>query len=92
MNKPVEEQARKFLSEFSVNEANNMTKRWKQLGQYLLVKYMDGNIKKEKNGQFERTETGMAPSPIFAGYPEWWYKAIVKSTGDHFKVIGGAEQ
>ena len=85
-----EKQARKFLSEFSVNEANNMTKRWKELGQYLLVKYMDGNIKREKDGKFERTETGMAPSPIFAGYPEWWYKAIVKSTGDHFKVIGEA--
>ena len=73
-----EKQARKFLSEFSVNEANNMTERWKELGQYLLVKYMDGNIKREKDGKFERTETGMAPAPIFAGYPEWWYKAIVK--------------
>jgi dipeptidase len=82
------EDARKFITEFSVNEANNMTKRWKELGQYLLVKYMDGNIKREKDGKFERTETGMAPSPIFAGYPEWWYRAIVNSTGDHFKVIG----
>ncbi len=82
-----EKKAREFLSEFSVNEANKMTKKWKELGQYLLVKYMDGNIKKEKDGQFERTEFGMPPSPIFAGYPEWWYEAIVKSTGDHFKVI-----
>ncbi len=85
-----EDQARKFITEYSVNEANNMTDRWKDLGEYLLVKYMDGNIKREKDGKFERTETGLAPSPIFAGYPEWWYEAIVKSTGDHFKVIGGA--
>jgi dipeptidase len=84
------EQSRKFLTEYSVNEANNMTAEWNKLGQYLLVKYMDGNIKREKDGQFERTETGMAPAPIFAGYPEWWYKAIVESTGDKKKVIGSA--
>lgn len=84
-----EAQARKFITEYSVNEANNMTARWKKLGQYLTVKYTDGNIKREKDGKFERTETGMPASPIFAGYPEWWYKAIVNSTGDHFKMIGG---
>jgi len=83
-----EEQAREFVTEYSINEANNMTKRWKDLGRYLLVKYLDGNIKREKDSQFERTETGMPASPIFAGYPEWWYRAIVNSTGDHFKVIG----
>lgn len=83
-----EAEARKFISEFSVNEANNMTTRWKELRNYLIIKYTDGNIKREKDGQFERTETGMPASPIFAGYPEWWYRAIVNATGDHFKVIG----
>jgi len=81
-----EEKAKEFITEFSVNEANNMTARWKQLGHYLLVKYMDGNIKREKDGKFERTDTGLAPAPLQPGYPEWWYKAIVNSTGDHFKV------
>ncbi len=84
------DQARKFITEYSVNEANNMTSHWKKLGQYLLVKYMDGNIKREKDGQFERTETGMPPSPIFAGYPQWWYEVIAKATGDSKKVIGSA--
>ena len=81
------EQARRFLTEYSVNEANNMTAEWKKLGQYLLVKYIDGNIKREKNGQFERTEYGLPPSPIFAGYPEWWLRAIVENTGDSKKVL-----
>lgn len=88
MSSKGEEQARAFISEFSVNEANNMTVRWKQLGHYLLIKYMDGNIKREKDGKFERTETGLAPAPLQPGYPEWWYKAIANSTGDHFKVKG----
>jgi dipeptidase len=82
------EMARRFITEYSVNEANNMTTRWKQLGQYLLIKYMDGNVKREKDGQFERTETGLAPMPLFPGYPEWWYKIIANSTGDKLKVIG----
>ena len=83
------EMARKFITEYSVNEANNMTKRWKQLGQYLLIKYLDGNVKREKDGQFARTETGQAPTPLFPGYPEWWYRTIVNSTGEKLKVIGG---
>jgi dipeptidase len=88
MNEEGEEHARRFITQYSVNEANNMTARWKKLGHYLIVKYTDGNIKREKDGQFERTETGLPASPIFAGYPEWWYRAIINATGDHFKVIG----
>jgi len=82
-------QARKFITEYSVNEANNMTKTWKKLGQFLLVKYIDGNIKVEKDGEFISTDDGMPVHPQQPGYPEWWRKAVVKSTGDHFKVIGG---
>ena len=79
--------ARRFLTEYSVNEANNMNHRWKALGHYLLVKYIDGNIKKEENGQFMRNEHGNPANPLFPGYPEWWYRAIVNSTGDKFKVL-----
>lgn len=85
-----EKAARKFLTEFSVNEANNTTQRWKELYHYLLVKYMDGNIKKEKDGKFERTETGLPPMPLFPGYPEWWYRAIAKSTGEKLKMPSGS--
>ena len=92
LNSKGEDQARAFITEFSDNEANNMTARWKQLGHYLLVKYMDGNIKREKDGKFERTDTGLAPAPLQPGYPEWWYKAIVNSTGDHFKVKGKGDE
>jgi len=86
-NNQGEEMARNFITEYSVREANGMTKRWKELGNYLLVKYIDGNIKKEKRGKFERTEDGMPVAPYQPGYPEWWYEAIVKSTGEHFKML-----
>ncbi|MFV0555260.1 MAG: dipeptidase [Mangrovibacterium sp.] len=81
-----EERAREFLSTYSVNEANSMTAQWEQLFQYLLIKYMDGNVKKEENGQFLRTETGYAAYPDFPGYPEWWLRAIVEATGEKLKV------
>lgn len=77
-----------FLTDYSVNQANGMTKEWKKLSQYLIVKYIDGNIKKEKDGAFERTETGMPPGPSQPGYPDWWKKVIVDQTGDHLKMIG----
>jgi dipeptidase len=77
-----------FLTDYSVAQANGMTSEWKKLSQYLIVKYIDGNIKKEKDGAFERTETGMPASPDQPGYPDWWKKVIVNTTGDHLKMIG----
>lgn len=81
------DEARRFLNIYSVNEANHVTARWEKLWHYLLIKYLDGNIKREKDGKFERTETGMPPYPIFPEYPEWWYRVIIEHTGDHFKVV-----
>lgn len=89
-NEDGEEAARNFITEYSVNEANGMTAQWKELGQYLLVKYIDGNIKKEKDGKFERTEFGLPPGPLQPGYSDWWYRVIVEQTGDHFKVLGNS--
>ncbi len=87
-NEDGEEAARNFITEYSVNEANGMTALWKELGQYLVVKYIDGNIKKEKDGEFARTEFGLPPSPLQPGYSDWWYRIIVEQTGDHFKILG----
>jgi dipeptidase len=84
------EMAKEFLTNFSVNSANNTFQRWKELSHYLIVKYKDGNIMKEKDGKFERTETGLAPMPDQPGYPEGWKREVVKETGDKLKVIGSA--
>ncbi|MGE5426755.1 MAG: dipeptidase [Methylococcaceae bacterium] len=81
-------EALQFLTDYSVAQANGMTSEWKKLSRYLIVKYIDGNIKKEKDGAFERTETGMPASPDQPGYPDWWKKVIVNTTGDHLKMIG----
>lgn len=81
------ELAIEFLTDYSVNTANNMVKDWKKLAEYLLVKYKDGNIMKEKNGKFARTKYGLPPQPHHPSAPEWWLRKIVETTGDKYKVI-----
>ncbi len=71
-----------LLNDFSNRQAERMMKEWSNLDHYLLVKYIDGNIKKEKNGTFERTETKGAAFPMQPKYPEWYYKMIVEDHGD----------
>ncbi|MDR0574771.1 MAG: C69 family dipeptidase [Tannerella sp.] len=80
------EEARRFLTWYSTTTADKATVRWKQLGEYLLVKYIDGNVKKEENGQFKRTRYGMPASPDFPGYDEDYYRSIANSAGDRLKV------
>jgi len=78
-----------FLSNYSVSTAQNMFDRWKELDEYLLVKYMDGNVKKEKDGQFLDNGNGknIPASPNYPGYNEAWKKAVAGSTGDRLKVV-----
>jgi dipeptidase len=70
--------ARVFLTDFSVAQAQNSTEAWKKLGEYLLVKYMDGNIKAEKNGKFVQNESKIPLNLIRAGYPEEFLRKMVK--------------
>src|SRR5574344_2959301 len=46
------EQMRDQMTAFSKQKAAQTFSTWKDLSHYLLVKYMDGNIKKEKEGKF----------------------------------------
>jgi len=73
--------ARAYLTNYSVNTGEATVKRWKQLGEYLLVKYIDGNIKKEKDGKFEDNGTGQAVMPNQPGYSDAWKKTVVKEHG-----------
>lgn len=82
------EKATAFLNNYTSDVANAMVARWKQLGEYLLVKYMDGNMKKEKDGHFQDNGYGLSEAPSFPGYSKEYYEAIAKTSGDRLKVVG----
>jgi dipeptidase len=80
-----EDKAIEFVTDFSVNTASSTIKRWKELDNYLLVKYIDGNIKRETNGEFLRTPTGVSVPPEQPQLPEFWRRAIKEDAGEKLK-------
>ena len=70
------------LNRFSNDRAERMMRRWKELDQMLLMKYVDGNIKHEKDGKIETTETGVVRYPEQPPYPAWFYRQIVDDKGE----------
>ena len=60
----------RFLNAYSVAQAQQTTVQWKKLGEFLLVKYLDGNRKKEKGGHFLENGYGLPADPDFPGYSE----------------------
>ncbi|TAJ11384.1 dipeptidase [Marinilabiliaceae bacterium JC017] len=78
--------ARDFLTEFSNSQADLTMKRWKKLGEFLQVKYLDGNLHQEVNGKFLRNPHGNPKHATFPGYSEKYYRNVVKETGDKLKM------
>jgi hypothetical protein len=73
-----------FLTDYSVNTANATVERWQELSNWLLVKHIDGNVKKEKNGEFIRNPWGYPVSPSHPGYNEQFLKTIINETDSKF--------
>ena len=66
--------ARDYLTEYSVEQGEMVTKRWRKLGEHLLWKYLDGNVRDAQGGI------------THPAYCEPWYRAIVAENGDGLKV------
>ncbi|WP_419033783.1 dipeptidase [Dysgonomonas gadei] len=81
------EQAVQFLTKYSGEQAQYAFDKWKKLGEFLVIKYMDGVVRKEKDGEFIRNEHGKPSSPQRVGYPKEFYRQVVKETGDKYKVL-----
>lgn len=79
--------AREYITNFSVDLGNNTVKRWNDFSNWLLVKYIDGNIKKEKDGLFLRNPYGFPASPNQPELPDYWKKTIIDQTGKKFEVL-----
>jgi len=79
--------ARDFLTDYSCRMGELTFDRWKELSEYLLVKYIDGNIKKEQDGKFLDNGTGVAVMPDQPGYSEAWKKMVRDDAGERLKVV-----
>lgn len=79
------QKAREFLTDYSVNTAQELFAKWDKLDKYLLVKFMDGNIKKQDaNGCFINNghSKTIPTSPSQPGYSEMWKRTVKESAGE----------
>ena len=68
--------AAEFLTKYSCAQAQESTAAWKDLGIYLFVKYLDGQERKEKDGQFLRNAYGEPEGPNRVPYPTSFLESV----------------
>ncbi len=64
---------REFLTQYSVGQAEEVVRRWKELGEFLLTKYNDGYV----NGDDAEMESG---------YPENWLREVIRARPGQFRL------
>ena len=79
------EQIRKNATEQSQTCATYMMNQWTDLFKYLVVKHLDMATKTvDEQGNFKKTEHGLAEPPSRPGYPEAYRKRVEAETGDKY--------
>lgn len=96
---PAKKRAR-YLTDFSTASAQQLFDRWSKLDRYLLLKYMDGNVKSEHAGVLEYLDGNQGPAHFvdngngkqipdkiqWPGYNEKWKRAVAKDNGEILRV------
>ena len=75
---------RQYLTDFSLSNAQKIFDKWVALEQFLIVKFLDGNIKAQnEDGSFVTNQhTTTIPSKLrYAGYTDKWKEAVAKDHG-----------
>lgn len=75
-----EEDARAFLTNYSCSQAENLVADWQRLYIYLVTKFIDGQERKEENGQFKRNPYGNSCGPNRMPLPEPYLRKIAPET------------
>ena len=73
------EEVKEYLTDWSEMFADRMFRKWKELDEFLLVKYIDGNIKRQNpDGSFKDNGNGrnIPANPIQPGYSQKWKEAV----------------
>ncbi len=63
-----------YLTDYSARAGDQTVARWRRLGEHLIYKYLDGNVK---------DALGNVTHP---GYPESWYRTVAAAAGEQFKM------
>lgn len=66
---------REYLTQYSVGQGEEVVRRWKELGEFLLTKYNDGYV--NAGGE----------EPVERGYPESWLREVVAARPDQLLLV-----
>lgn len=92
---------RKALTRFSTTTAQQLFDRWSKLNEYLLIKFMDGNLKSEHGDVLDYLDGAAEaahfvdngngcdiPDKIqFPGYSEKWKRSVAADNGEVLRVV-----
>jgi len=75
---------KRFLTNYSVETAQNQFSAWRELEKTLLVKFMDGNVKAQNSdGTFKHNEfsTHIPDGITHPEYTDMWKETVVEMHG-----------
>lgn len=65
---------RRYLTDYSIQHAEAVTDKWRELGEYLVTKYNDGYVQ-DDHGR-----------PQEVGYPSEWLRTVLEHRPDQFRL------
>ena len=74
LHKSDPELMRRYLTDYCVSHAEDVVKRWRELGEHLIRKYNDGYVQEEPGRARER------------GYSEEWLRRVLAERPDQFRL------
>lgn len=79
------DEARDYLTKYTIASAQQTLTAWRQLGEFLIVRYNDMVIKQvNPDGTFKRTPEGQCAPVTRPGYPEDFNRRVAAETGDRY--------
>jgi hypothetical protein len=66
---------RELLTQHSLAQAEQVVRRWRELGEALLTKYNDGYV-----------ADGDDEASVEVGYPESWLREVIRARPDQFRL------
>ena len=71
-----DDEARAFLTSYSCAQAENLVADWQKLYTYLITKFIDGQERKEENGDFKRNKYGHSVGPNRLALPDKFLRMV----------------